>query len=116
MPRKRAVSVPRNGDKTVLAVMEILSTDRIVYCYKNARVECWRRAEPGGDRLECRGYGRGATEARANLVLLSRDTLKALEEHADVACYRLTERGRLVVECLRKAYEALGLKPLPGGD
>ena len=34
-----------------------------------------------------------------------------------VVCYSLTDKGRVVVECLRKAYDALGLKPvLLGGD
>jgi hypothetical protein len=30
-----------------------------------------------------------------------------------VVCYKLTEKGKFVVECLKRIYEALGLKVEP---
>lgn len=32
-------------------------------------------------------------------------------KHDRVVCLRLTGKGRVVVECLKRMYEALGLRP-----
>jgi len=64
------------------------------------------------------GLGRGTVTSASmhleSLGVVERVRCYSERKHAEVVCYRLTEKGRLVVECLRKMYSVLELKPLPG--
>ena len=59
------------------------------------------------------GLGRGTVTTTAGILeelgVIERVKCHSKRKHADVLCYRLTDKGKFIVDSLRRVYEVLGL-------